>query len=105
MIVDVTVLFDEPANLQLAHDGKVRKYAHLGRTLPFVVSSLGAWLPSNDLIASALGVGASVWNRVHRGTRLLAICGSLGIARAHIWGDRCPTVITGEPNALKGKPR
>lgn len=103
LIVDVTIPFDEPTNLQRAHDEKASKYAHLGSTLPFVVGSLGAWLQTNDLIASTLGVRASAWNRVRRDARLLAIRGSLSIARAHIRGDSCPSIITGEPTAPRGQ--
>ena len=83
-IIDVTVPFDEPANLLAAHARKVQKYSHLGSTLPFVVGSLGSWLPTNDLIATTLGISPRTWNSVRRDSRLLAIRGSLTIARQHI---------------------
>jgi hypothetical protein len=83
-IIDVTVPFDEPANLLAAHARKVQKYSHLGTTLPFVVGSLGSWLPPNDLIATTLGISPRNWNSVRRDSRLLAIRGSLIIARQHI---------------------
>jgi hypothetical protein len=51
VIIDVTIPFDEPENLQVAHDEKVRKYYPLATTLPFVDGSLGSWLTTNDVIA------------------------------------------------------
>ena len=39
-IIDVTIPFDEPDNLEAAHSGKLRKYARLGNTPPFDVGSL-----------------------------------------------------------------
>jgi hypothetical protein len=51
VIIDVTIPFDEPENLQAAHDEKVRKYKPLATTLPFVVGSLGSWL-MNGLLFS-----------------------------------------------------
>ncbi|KZR95542.1 Uncharacterized protein APZ42_010694, partial [Daphnia magna] len=99
LIIDITVPFDEPSNLQLAHERKVTKYTHLGNTMPFVVGSLGAWLPSNDLIARAVGIGAVGWNKVRRDTRLLAIQGSLRIAREHIRGERCHKSTREDPAA------
>jgi hypothetical protein len=84
VIIDITIPFDEPENLQLAHDEKVRKYSPLTTTIPFVVGSLGSWLTSNDAIATTLGITSRSWNSTRRDTRLLAIKGSLAIARQHI---------------------
>lgn len=75
IIIDVTVPFDEPDNLLAAHAEKVRKYSHLGTTLPFVVGSLGSWFPTNDHIAATLGITPRSWNSVRRDTRLLADVG------------------------------
>jgi hypothetical protein len=83
VITDVTIPFDEPENLQSAHDEKMRKYSPLTTTIPFVVASLGSWLTSNDAIASTLGITSRSWNSTRRDTRLLAIKGSLAIARQH----------------------
>lgn len=88
IIIDVTVPFDEPDNLFAAHAEKVRKYSHLGPTLPFVVGFIGSWLPTNDQIAATLGITPPFWNSVRRYTRLLAINGSLAITRQHIHGQK-----------------
>jgi hypothetical protein len=42
-IINVTIPFDEPDNLEVAHAGKVCKYVHLGNMLPFAVGFLGSY--------------------------------------------------------------
>lgn len=90
-IIDGTIPFD---HLGSAHVEKVRKYSHLGNTLPFVVGSLRSWLPTNDHISVNLVITHSSWNSVRRDTHLLAIRESLTIARQQI---RCKKDITSIP--------
>ena len=84
LVIDVTVPYDDPLNLQRAHDFKVEKYQHLGRVLPLVVGATGAWLPSNDEIAPALGIDPRTWNSIRRRLRLAAIQGTTKIISRHL---------------------
>jgi hypothetical protein len=56
LIIDVTVPFDAPESLQAGYDLKVTQYGYLGHTLPFVVGAFGSWLPSNNAVATSLGI-------------------------------------------------
>jgi hypothetical protein len=84
VIIDVTVPFDAPESLQAGYDLKVAKYGHLGPTLPFVVGALGSWLPSNNAVATSLGIRPSAWRCLRRKSRLAAIQGSMGIVSNHL---------------------
>jgi hypothetical protein len=56
IIIDLTIPFDAPESFDAGHAKKIEKYSCLGLTLPFVVGALGSWLPSNNAMASALGI-------------------------------------------------
>jgi hypothetical protein len=79
MIIELTVPFDTPESLQAGYDLKVTKYGHLGPTLPFVVGALGSWLPSNNAVATSLGIRPRAWGRLRRKSRLAAIQGTMKI--------------------------
>jgi hypothetical protein len=104
VIIDVTIPFDEPENLQSADDEKMRKYSPLTITIPFVVASLGSWLTSNDAIASTLGITSRSWNSTRRDTRLLAIKGSLAIPRHHIRRSNQDPTIQAEQESQDRSP-
>ena len=84
LLIDVTVPFDTATNLFAAYRKKIEKYQHLCLVLPFVVGALGAWLPSNDEIKSALGIPPRAWNGLRRRARLLAIQGTTGVISSHL---------------------
>jgi len=83
LIIDVSVPHDDPSNLQSAYDAKIKKYERLGLVLPFVVGSLGSWLPTNNEIAKELKIGPRIWTALRRKVRVLAIKGSTAVIRHH----------------------
>ena len=80
-IIDVTVAFDEPGNMQRAFDRKVEKYQHLSQTFPLVLGALGSWKPENEAIRSFFGIPARQWAAFRRRSRTSVIRGSLDIIR------------------------
>ena len=56
IIIDLTVTFDPPESLLAGYERKIAKYGHLGTTLPVVIGALGSWLPSNNSVATSLGI-------------------------------------------------
>ena len=50
--IDVTVPFDEPANLCHAAEDTREKYGDLGIVLPLVVGALGTWIPENKIMST-----------------------------------------------------
>ena len=78
-IIDVTVAFDEPGNMQRAFDRKVEKYQHLSQTFPLVLGALGSWKPENEAIRSFFGIPARQWAAFRRRSRTSVIRGSLDI--------------------------
>ena len=85
LVIDVTVPFDRTDNLRRAAEAKVARYSNIGRVFPLVVGSLGSWLPGNDDIRYAFGIGARRWNTFRKTARLLAIRGSTEIIKAHLF--------------------
>lgn len=83
-IIDVTVPLDTADNLNSAYQKKIEKYKDLGEILPLVVGSMGAWLPSNDVIRDALNIPPRIWNGFRRRSRLLAIQGTTRIIQRHL---------------------
>jgi hypothetical protein len=96
-IIDLTVPFDAPESLAAGYNRKVEKYGQLGPTLPFVIGALGSWLPSNNSIASALGIRPGAWTALRRICRLLAIRGSIRIISDHIRRNDRPAPIDSTP--------
>jgi len=84
LMIDVAVSFDHVGNLEKAYNRKSTKYQHMGKILPLVVGSLGAWYPRNDDIRSLLGIDGRSWTAFRRKARLLAIKGSMEIVREHL---------------------
>ena len=84
LVIDVAVPFDRVDNLQRAAESKAAKYSNIGRVFPLVVGSLGSWLPANDDIRQAFGIGGRRWNAFRRTARLLAIRGSTEIIKSHL---------------------
>ena len=90
IIVEVTCPFEGgPSALQDAADAKVTKYQPLKTALlqhyssveilPFVVGSLGSWLPGNDKVLSRLRIGYKYASRMRRLCVVSAIAGSQSI--------------------------
>jgi hypothetical protein len=80
-IIDVTVAFDEPGNLQRAYDRKIEKYQHLSQTFPLVLGALGSWKTENEAIRTFFGIPARQWAAFRRRSRTSVIRGSLDIIR------------------------
>ncbi|RUS69487.1 hypothetical protein EGW08_022755 [Elysia chlorotica] len=81
LYIDVTVPFDDPANLYRAAQDKLDKYGHLGTVFPLVVGALGSWLPENDRIPAALQIPLGKWNEARRRMRASAIEDSCRLAK------------------------
>ncbi|RUS74704.1 hypothetical protein EGW08_017534 [Elysia chlorotica] len=81
LYIDVTVPFDDPANLYRAAQDKLDKYGHLGTVFPLVVGALGSWLPENDRIPAALQIPPGKWNEARRRMRASAIEDSCRLAK------------------------
>ncbi|RUS84839.1 hypothetical protein EGW08_007380 [Elysia chlorotica] len=79
--IDVTVPFDDPANLYRAAQDKLDKSGHLGTVFPLVVGALGSWLPENDQIPAALQIPRGKWNEARRSMRASAIEDSCCLAK------------------------
>ncbi len=84
LIIGVTVPFDAPESLQAGFDRKVAKYWHLDPTLPLVVGALESWLPTNNTLASSLGIRPNAWRRFGRKSRLAAIQGTMKVVSHHL---------------------
>ncbi|GFS00482.1 reverse transcriptase [Elysia marginata] len=82
--IDVTVPFDEPANLHRAGQDKRDKYSHLGTVLPLVVGALGSWLPENDAIRTTFNIPHRRWNAARLRMRASTIEDSCGLARGFL---------------------
>ena len=67
--IDITVPFDDPANLYRAAADKEEKYGHLGTVLPLVVGALGSWFPENDNIRTKLDIPRRLWDEAKRKMR------------------------------------
>ncbi len=88
IIIDLTITFDAPESLNAGYARKIEKYSCLGLTLPFVIGALGSWLPSNNTVATSLGIRPTPWRRLRRKCRLMAIQGSVAIINRHIRGNQ-----------------
>ena len=78
--IDITVPFDDPANLYCAAADKEEKYGHLGTVLPLVVGALGSWVPENDNICTKLDIPRRLWDEARRRMRQSAIEDSCRLA-------------------------
>lgn len=85
VMIDVTVPFDSPGNLESAYQRKVAKYSDFGRTLPLVVGSLGSWYPGNEDIRSTLGIDGRSWGAFRFRARTAAVQGSMRMVEAHLF--------------------
>ena len=85
IIIDVTIPNDTVQRFDAAYEEKVAKYRQLGNVYPFLVGSLGSWMPANDEIRRAFNITTREWSCVRRRCRLLAIQGSTAIIEA--WTD------------------
>ena len=78
--IDITVPFDDPANLYRAAADKEEKYGHLGTVLPLVVGALGSWVPENDIIRTKLDIPQRLWDEARRKMRQSTIEDSCRLA-------------------------
>jgi hypothetical protein len=85
IIIDVTIPNDTVQRFDAAYEEKVAKYRQLGNVYPFLVGSLGSWMPANDEIRRAFNISPREWSCIRRRCRLLAIQGSTTIIGA--WMD------------------
>lgn len=65
--------FDNVQRFEAAYGEKVTKYRHLGNVYPFIVGSLGSWMPANDKIRRVFNISTREWSYFLRLCRLLAI--------------------------------
>ena len=84
VVIDITIPYDTPENLDAAHNRKTEKYSSMGKVLPLVVGSLGSWHPRNNDIRSLLGIDGRSWTSFRRACRISAISGSMDIIRSHV---------------------
>ena len=97
VVIDITIPYDTPENLDAAHNRKTEKYSPMGKVLPLVVGSLGSWHPRNNDIRSLLRIDGRSWTSFRRACRISAISGSMDIIRSHVRpsepADQTPVVV------------
>lgn len=83
VMIDCTIPYDEPQNLEKGYSARIAKYSSHGTILPLVMGSLGSWDPCNDHIRSLFCINQNSWKTFRHITRLLAIKHSLAIIHNH----------------------